>query len=271
MKKIKIEKGGDLSDVRLVMATYGVPGIMGIENLFALGMSPNQIGLLTYNHDEQNQILWDFAHANQIETMGLPARSDDAFNWVYNQRPNALFSLYYRQKLPSRILNVPSLGCVNLHPSLLPEYRGCFSAPWSIINGEKTSGFTYHHMTEQFDKGNIILQKTVPIQDNETAFSLFHKLIVQGLGSFEIALEKIVKNHDPGVPQSQGGSYYPRKIPHDGEIDIQWSADRIERFIRAMYYPPHKGAIIKIADKEYEVNSMNAYKEVIQQHRDELK
>lgn len=255
------------SDLKVVLAAYGVPGIMAIESLFALRLLPDQISLLTHEPDERNRPLWDFAHANRIETVSFSAQSDDAYAWVCRQQPDVLFSLHCRHRIPMRILEIPPLGCVNLHPSLLPNYRGCFSVPWAIINGERSTGYTYHYMVEEFDTGNIILQEAVPIQDTDTAFSLFHKLIVQGLRSFEAIFERVVEHRDPGTPQPEGGSYYPRKLPYGGEIDVSWDEDRIERFIRAMHFPPHKGAVVRLAGDEYEVKSMNEYKNVMLQQR----
>ena len=79
--------------------------------------------------------------------------------------------------IPEKILSISNLGGVNLHPSLLPKYRGAFSCPWAIINGEKTTGITYHYMNKKFDDGNIILQKSVKITKEETAFSLYNTLL----------------------------------------------------------------------------------------------
>lgn len=259
------------SDLKVILAAYGTPGIIGIENLFALHLRPTQIYLLTHESDERNRSLWDFARANGIETADFPAKSDDAFEWISRHEPNILFSLHYRQRIPKRILKIPTFGCVNLHPSLVPNYRGCCSVPWAIINGERTTGYTYHYMVEQFDEGNIILQKSVEIGDTDTAFSLFHRLIIQGMSSFEVVFKKLVEHNDPGTPQPKGGSYYPRKLPYNGRIDTNWDKSKIERFIRAMYFPPYKGAVVSISGEEFEIGSLDDYKALMRQQRGKIK
>ncbi len=260
----------ETSHFRLILAAYGVPGIMAMARLFAIGFLPNQISLLTHEPDERNRPLWDFASANLIKTVSFHPKSDDAFAWVYQHQADVLFSLYYRRRIPSRILELPKFGCVNFHPSLLPNYQGCFSVPWAIINGESSTGFTYHYMVERFDQGNIILQGNIPIYDNDTAFSLFHRLIMRGLGSLENVVEKVLQYHDPGNPQPESGSYYPRELPYDGKIDVNWDEQKVERFIRAMYFPPHKGVVLTIANKEYEVNSVAEYRRLVRKQQGKI-
>ena len=113
------------------------------------------------------------------------------------------------------------LGGFNLHPSLLPKYRGCFSAPWAIINGESKSGITYHHMNGKFDDDNIILQETIDISDEETGYSLFQKLLHLGVSRFEKSFDLVVREKYKGSPQIGEPSYFPRKVPYDGYIDHQ--------------------------------------------------
>lgn len=259
----------EFSRLKIVLAAYGVPGIMAIEYLFSLKILPMQISLLTHDSDDRNAPLLYFTGAHKIDTVFFDAKSENAFQWITHKQPDVMFSLHYRQRIPNRILEIPAYGCVNLHPSLLPRYRGCCSVPWAIINGEQVTGYTYHYMVEQFDKGNIILQKEVPVDNSETAFSLFHKLIMKGMNSFSEVLERVIKHRDIGILQQQGGSYYPRRLPFDGNIDISWDKSKVERFIRAMYFPPFKGAIVRIAGKEYEVCSIDEYRTIVQKNQRE--
>lgn len=255
---------GDPSQLKVVVAAYGTPGVIGIESLFGLGVRPSNLVLLTHAADDRNQPLVCFAQANRIRTLISPAQADTTFEIIKQHRPDVLFSLHYRKRIPGRVLQLPGCGCVNLHPSLLPAYRGCFSAPWAIINGESVTGYTYHYMVESFDAGNIVVQKAIPIMADETGFSLFHKLIIEGLRSFEEVFREVVDNACPGTPQPKGGSYYSREIPFGGEIDPRWDEVRIDRFIRAMYFPPFKGAITRVNEREHEVSSIAEYRAIIE-------
>lgn len=87
-----------------------------------------------------------------------------------------IISANWRYKLSAKILNIPKVGSVNFHNSLLPKYRGAYANAWAIQNGEKISGVTLHWMTEQFDDGKIIAQKRVPVYPWDTAKELWERL-----------------------------------------------------------------------------------------------
>jgi methionyl-tRNA formyltransferase len=156
------------------------------------------------------------------------------------------------------------LGAVNLHPSLLPRYRGTFSAPWVIINGERKTGFTYHYMLQTIDTGNIILQKQIFIRRDDTALALYNRLLVEGMKSFKTVFNLVTKENYGGTPQQGEASYYGRKVPYGGYIDVSWPIETIERFIRAMYFPPHKSALVRLVDgSEQEVDTIGEYQSLV--------
>ena len=121
---------------KVIIAGYGTPGILGIQTLFGIGLAPNQIGLATHDKDDRNLPLHLFAVANDIEVVQYKANSKELHGWISAKKPNLLVSLHYRDRIPKNILEIADCGCINLHPSLLPKYKGCFSIPWAIINGE---------------------------------------------------------------------------------------------------------------------------------------
>ena len=97
-----------------------------------------------------------------------------------------IFSFHYRRNLPEYILELPQNGCINLHCSLLPKYRGKAPVNWQIINGEKKSGFTLHYMTKDIDEGDIIYQFEIPISYDDNILSLYRKIeseITEGKGN----------------------------------------------------------------------------------------
>ena len=249
--------------MNILLAAFYTPGIRAIEYLIQAGYRPEQIHLLTHDVD-RNQVLLAFAAVHGIETKTFSVKSAEAHTWIQEFQPDVLFSLYFRDIIPQRILDIPRLGAVNLHPSLLPKYRGAFSAPWVIINGEEYTGFTYHYMLARVDAGNIVLQSQVPVRQNDTASSLYHRPILEGMASFGEALRLVVEERYAGEPQVGESSYYPRQVPFGGRINLSWSRDEIDRFIRAMYFPPFKGAIVRLVNgQDREVCTIEEYDTLI--------
>lgn len=156
----------------------------------------------------------------------------------------------YGKILPKEILDIPRLGCINIHASLLPEYRGAAPIQWSIIDGKKKTGITTMLMDEGLDTGDILKQYELPIADDETGGSLFDKLAILG-GE---AIADTIANFDSITPTPQGEATteYAKMISKQmGEIDFNKSATEIERLIRGMNpwpsaYTKYEGKVLKI-------------------------
>jgi methionyl-tRNA formyltransferase len=129
---------------------------------------------------------------------------------------------------------------------------------WAIINGESETGFTYHYMSNDFDTGHIVLQEKIAIGDDDTAFSLFHRQIARAMGRLDDALAMAVGNF-VGTPQVGDASYYPRALPFGGMIDASWQPAQIDRFIRAMHFPPFDPAHACIGNALVPVRTMSEY------------
>ena len=245
--------------MNILLAAFYTPGIRAIEYLIQRGFQPEQIRLIT--HDlPRNETLMVFAASHNIETKTCAIESMEAFEWVMEFQPDVIFSLYFRDIITERILAISAFGGVNLHPSLLPKYRGGFSAPHVILNGENYTGYTYHYMLPQVDAGNVILQRRVAVKANDTAYSLYHRLIIEGTRAFDEAFRLVIHERFLGRKQEGESSYYRRTVPNNGYIDPSWSREQVGRFIRAVYFPPFKGALIRLADgQEKEVSSLTEY------------
>ena len=155
--------------------------------------------------------------------------------------PDIVISVYYSYIIPAEVLTKNSF---NLHPSLLPKYRGCSSLTWALINGDKEAGFTYHFMNEKIDDGKIILQERVLIEEFDTQETLYQRTMFEALKFFNKVLS-LIENGYAGSEQKGAITYNKRGCPHSGEIDESWAIDKKERFIRAMIYPPLKCATYK--------------------------
>lgn len=170
--------------------------------------------------------------------------------------PDLIASIYYRYIIQDEVIDLVKGKIFNLHPSLLPDYKGCSSLTWAMINGEKFAGYTYHYISNRVDSGNIILQERIAIEDFDTQQSLYFKVMFAALNDFEKAMKHVVSN-DPGTVQvnSQRDRYYKRGCPYDGVLDESWPEEKAERFIRAMIYPPLPAARFK----DMEIYTMDQY------------
>lgn len=153
-------------------------------------------------------------------------------------KPDIICSVYYRNIIKSHVIESCGGKIFNLHPALLPKYRGCSSLTWAMINGEKEVGFTYHYIDNGCDTGNIILQKKIMIEEFDNQLTLFNRVMFQSFEYFNEAFKLVVENYS-GEKQLGEVSFYKRGCPYSGEINPDWDDKKIERFIRAMYFPPY--------------------------------
>ncbi|MCD4813701.1 methionyl-tRNA formyltransferase [bacterium] len=156
----------------------------------------------------------------------------------------------YGQILKRALLTLTRLGCVNLHASLLPKYRGAAPIQWAIANGESKTGVTVQMMAEQVDAGDVIVLKSTVIGPDETAPQLYQRLSQMGCAVMVEALEKLaVQGPGCGIPQdaSQATSA-PRLGRDDGLIDWKKTAQEIHNHVRA--FNPWPGTFTHI-EKEH--------------------
>ena len=166
-------------------------------------------------------------------------------------QPEIIFCVGGVRLIPKSVLKIPKLGCLNIHPALLPKYRGRYSTAHAIFNGESHTGVTLHWMDEGIDSGPIIMQESIVIEHNDTAKSLWEKFTVEGEKLFERFLELWLSGSPiPSKAQDEClATYYPKALPNEGEIDWSWSGEKIRNFIRAMTFEPFPPARLKIGKK----------------------
>jgi len=128
----------------------------------------------------------------------------------------------YGQKLPETILNMPKYGCINVHGSLLPKYRGAAPIQWAIINGEKVTGITIMYMAESLDTGDIILKKEVEILPAETYGSVHDKMSAVGAETIIEAIKMIEQGNVKREKQDDKLSSYAHKIEKENCL-INWN------------------------------------------------
>ena len=140
----------------------------------------------------------------------------------------------FGQILSKEILDIWPFGCINVHASLLPEYRGAAPIQWAIADGREITGVTVQQMNEGVDTGDIISSVTVAIDPQETGGSLFDKLAKAGAGLIVETLDLIEQGRADHTPQDESMATYARILKKEmGNIDFSQSAARIERLSRA--------------------------------------
>ncbi len=162
-------------------------------------------------------------------------RHPEALERIRDLEPDIIVVAAYGQILPQALLDIPRFGCVNIHGSLLPRYRGAAPIQWAVINGEKVSGITIMKMEAGLDTGDILVQREVPLDEKETAGTLFDKLSELGGEVLLDALEGIEKGEITPVKQDDAlATWSPMLKREDGRIDWNEDASAIECRIRGM-------------------------------------
>ena len=182
----------------------------------------------------------------------------------------------YGRILPPAFLTAPKRGCINVHFSLLPKYRGAAPANWAIVNGEKETGVTTMFIEEELDSGPILLQRATTVGETETAPQLMERLSVMGAD----LLSKTVRNLDTIAPRKQTdgeATFAPILTRQHGRVDWTMSAIDIERRVRGFQPWPnahtlHKGRHLIIWAAKVVDTSVNAAEpgEVMEAQGDEL-
>lgn len=175
-----------------------------------------------------------------------PEKISDLKPEIKNLRPDIIVVAAYAQIIPKSILDIPRYGCVNVHASLLPKYRGASCIQAAIINGDKETGITIMKMDEGLDTGPIIFQKNINIENFDTGGSLFNKLSALGAEILTPALLKFVSGEIKHIPQNNSKASYAGLLKkNDGKINWSKNAEQLEKFIRAMNPWPSAFAQIK--------------------------
>lgn len=166
-------------------------------------------------------------------------------------RPEFIAVVAYGRILTKTILEIPEQGCINVHASLLPRYRGAAPIQWAIINGEKKTGVTTMVVTEKLDTGPILLQKEEDIRDDDTAESLGRRLSELGASLLIKTLKGMRDGSVKPVEQAGETNYVPTIKKRDGLIDWTKSAPEISNLVRGMW--PWPGAYCHMNDESVRI------------------
>ena len=166
-----------------------------------------------------------------------PVRArDEAFvEEMRTLKPDAMVVIAFGQILPKSLLDLPKYGCVNIHASLLPKYRGAAPIQWAVINGDEETGITTMMMDVEMDTGDMLEKTVVKLNPDETGGSLFDRLSLLGGDLILSTLSKLEKGEITPQPQDHAQATYVKKISKSmGDIDWTMDAVSIERLVRGL-------------------------------------
>ncbi len=239
--------------MKTVVLAYHNIGCVGIKMLLDQGFD---IQAIFIHKDDPDENIWFESVADLAAIHDIPVYTPADINhplWVEQIKemaPGVIFSFYYRDMIKKEILEIPKMGCFNLHGSLLPRYRGRCPVNWVLVNGEKETGVTLHQMTEKPDNGDILGQKQISIDVADTALTLHKKLAGAAGDLLKELLPEIKENRIKPVPQNQSeASYFSGRKPADGEIDWTQDAATIHNLVRAVTRP-YPGAFSFLSNRK---------------------
>jgi methionyl-tRNA formyltransferase len=240
--------------LRVLFCGYSQLGYRAVRLLSDLGLD---VAAVVTPRDDPAEQRWYRTPAEAARELGLPLHhSDDlaaapAGIGAFAERlaPDLVLSVFYRDLLPQAVLSAARLAALNLHPSLLPAYRGRAPINWVLAQGETQTGVTLHHMIGRADAGDIVGQRAIAIAPRETALSLYRKVEDEGMKLLAEELPRLAAGTAQRIPQDDSrASYFGRRRPEDGRIDWHRPAARIDCLVRAVA-PPWPGAFGEIEGK----------------------
>lgn len=175
------------------------------------------------------------------EARGLPVhqpatlRGEETQELIRSLAPDAIVVAAYGKLLPKAVLDIPPLGCINVHGSLLPQYRGAAPIQWSVIHGDAVTGVTTMYMAEGMDTGDMLLKAETPIGPEETAGELFDRLKLLGADLLGETLDRLERGELERIPQKEAeATYAPLLTKELSQVDWTRPAQKVHDLIRGL-------------------------------------
>lgn len=169
-------------------------------------------------------------------------------------KPDVTVVVAFGQILPKDILESPKYGAINVHGSLLPNYRGAAPIQWAVINGDKVTGITTMHMDEGLDTGDMILKKEIEIGEEETAGELYDRMAILGADALSETLKLIEKGEAKREKQPEEYTYAPMLTKETGKIDWNKKTEEISSLVRGVN--PWPGAYTEFNGKKFKISKV---------------
>lgn len=238
--------------MRAIVFGYQEIGYVCLEELLAFGV---QVSCLFTHEDDPNEEIWFRRPVAVAKKHDIPVYTPDTLKdekWIKlieEAAPDFIFSFYYRNMIPKKILDIPQNAALNLHGSLLPKFRGRAPVNWVLVAGESETGVTLHEMVEKPDAGHIVAQKRVEIVFEDDAYTLYMKMTDAARQLMKETLPKLADGSFARIPQTGPSSYFGGRKPEDGLIAWQQNATTLYNLVRAVTHP-YPGAFTYLGNKK---------------------
>ena len=181
-----------------------------------------------------------------------PIKIRKEYEFVKELNPDVIITLAYGQIVPQGLLDIPPLGCLNLHGSLLPKYRGAAPIQYALMNNDKVTGMTLMKMVKEMDAGEMYATEEVEISEEDNSTSLFKKMGDAALRLILKELPTILEGKLVGVPQDESlVSFSPSIKPEEEKLDLNKSKEELHGYIRALSDVP--GAYLYLEGLKFKV------------------
>lgn len=209
---------------------------------------------ISYSTSKVKNVLYSdlssLADKYKIPLIVVDGKLNNQEELISNLNADLFLVVGWYHKIPKKIIELAPLGCIGIHSSLLPKYRGGAPLVWAMINGEKETGVSLFYFTEEIDAGDIIGQRKFSIEPTDTIREVLLKAEENGISLIEECLPKISNGTAERIKQNQQeATIYPQRNPDDGQINWEWDAVRIKNFICAQT-KPYPGAFTIINGKK---------------------
>jgi methionyl-tRNA formyltransferase len=248
----------NLSDLRIVF--FGTPDF-AVASLKALsGAGCNVVGVVTAPDKPagRGREMQESAVKRAAVEAGVPVlqplklKAPEFLGQLGELRPNLQVVVAFRM-LPEAVWNAPPLGTINVHASLLPQYRGAAPINWAIIHGETETGVTTFRLRHEIDTGPLLLQSRVPIHPEDNAGTIHDKLMVRGAELLVETVRGLANNslHETPQPQTTGLKHAPKIFREDLLLDWTQPAEEVHNRIRGL--SPYPGAVAQLSGREVKI------------------
>lgn len=226
---------------RVLFFGYSEVGYATLELLLARGVTV--AGVFTHT-DDGHETQWFRSVPKLAAEHGLPVFTPESLKdpvWEEKIRalqPDLILSMYYRNMIPTRLLDLALLGAFNMHGSYLPRYRGRAPLNWAIINGEDHTGVSLHVMVKEADAGDVVDQEKVLIGLEEAVATVLPRVREAAVNVLNRQLDALLAGRAPRTVQNHAlATYFGKRTPEDGRIDWRQSARQIFNLVRAVTRP----------------------------------